>query len=1283
MCRANDCIHCIPMYRFRRESVTRKEPLILSGGYEDSIDSMDVLHRDKPTILLHHDATINTVSDDRTENLFKNNRISYSVDFVPNNVQADIMLQSAAQSTSNSSPSSGSSSSPSESSFHRKPRPLSPLRPMLPQSVDSLTPNPPSPIPDIDPLSPTPLGSQDDDDLSNASSGHRISSRISAKHINAQLSDTEIEDKHSALSQSTSSNTTAPSSPSSSTSHRPSRSWRRTKRKRKHQSRRQYERSQRRKRENVQFLQFNNINVHNHFLQFGGGNSAGDQNVAMLQCMMGMLKLHIEQLSIYTERVKGIEDDNELKRIQWTAEDVWNAVRRREDDEERYWRELKRKQNAIANGLVHPDEEDIEEKQSVHRNIDKICNDILKAHSLNQTQQRQDVTNAQMETVNKEQIDRPTPSIDRLSDDHSDDNAPDVINEPVKLHDTTEDDERDSDDRDSDDIDREPMVRKMRKSTFDALESVLSDDEIDEDHGLEVKNRSVDNLETIDEQTEMDLGFEDIYESIVAYECDIKSLCDMILKEISSNERMKEELHSFRASNEDFRNQLTSLQSEYDAVIGDLHEKEYLIDLNDQTQQNLMDVIQEHETAEKRHTEQIETLQREIEALTINDGHNDVLSHRPGDGRNVIAPSLSSSQSMPFLCSVPFEKGNSSQSVPFANGDAVYSSLHLDELALDLNRLKGKGPNGAEPLSQQELSVMVEQLNDKLHGMQSKLRSNEQRLQHQATKQKEKYRMFLDKMSRKDIDTKDLAMSSSSDDVEDGDDGHLKHREQKEEENEARATSEERDSGTESEHIFDIEKEKKRLKDIGYDTKEAQRITSILTYEKCEAFRDTIIGMRRWIKHSKQDMRHLKTKFAENHQFLELKLAKFSDMRDDLDYQRGELYQQKQQLRRYVKETSVRINEEEHSVQIKRLELEQHDKRLATKEEDLKDRETLLEKEKSEFDGMSRRYNQKKIDEELKNAQLFGAKMLEIERKERSVVAQCEQLEITRQYVMKQKEMCAKERELIHQQQQQVFFNEKQLKRQQDAITTDQCYVQQEYIDAKDKFENDRYVLVDKINRLETDNAKFKMDVDSLSKRLSLQTDITSNLEKTIENLKQQLLRQTSENNKMKSSQFGQDQDIANLRNELTLAKARIVKYEADSKANDERNVQQLKQHSSEKRELQNENATLQLEVNSLKDEIDLFKIKYEHNIGAKAKKKKKSKKSSKTAGAKSKKSSIASSRNLRITEEKPKAVRRSKSSLSAVTSSKKVKERAKKSSDVDSKPRLKGKSKSKSRLLK
>merc|ERR1712154_481917 len=78
----------------------------------------------------------------------------------------------------------------------------------------------------------------------------------------------------------------------------------------------------------------------------------------------------------------------------------------------------------------------------------------------------------------------------------------------------------------------------------------------------------------------------------------------------------------------------------------------------------------------------------------------------------------------------------------------------LDELALDLNRLKGKGPNGAEPLSQQELSVMVEQLNDKLHGMQSKLRINEQRLQHQATKQKEKYRMFLDKMSRKEIDTK-------------------------------------------------------------------------------------------------------------------------------------------------------------------------------------------------------------------------------------------------------------------------------------------------------------------------------------------------------------------------------------------------------------------------------------------------------------------------------------------------------------------------------------------------
>merc|ERR1719334_478647 len=190
---------------------------------------------------------------------------------------------------------------------------------------------------------------------------------------------------------------------------------------------------------------------------------------------------------------------------------------------------------------------------------------------------------------------------------------------------------------------------------------------------------------------------------------------------------------------------------------------------------------------------------------------------------------------------------------------------------------------------------MVEQLNAKLHGMQHKLRSNEKRLQRKATKQREKYKMFLDKMNRKDIDTNDLAMISSDDGETNNKDEHLERSEQKDEEEDDTVVgaSDARETETESEQTFDIEKEKRRLRDIGDDTKEAQRIASILTYEKCASFKETISGMKRWVKHSKQEMRNLKTEFAENHQYLELKLSKFSDLKDDLYYQRGELFQMK------------------------------------------------------------------------------------------------------------------------------------------------------------------------------------------------------------------------------------------------------------------------------------------------------------------------------------------------------------------------------------------------------
>merc|ERR1712154_113409 len=96
------------------------------------------------------------------------------------------------------------------------------------------------------------------------------------------------------------------------------------------------------------------------------------------------------------------------------------------------------------------------------------------------------------------------------------------------------------------------------------------------------------------------VGFEDIYESIVAYEYEIKSLCDMILTEIAANDSLNDELTSYQISNDDFRNQLKSLQVEYDQVIDNLHDKEYSLVLSQQKQNDLMDVLNEYEMAQKQ-----------------------------------------------------------------------------------------------------------------------------------------------------------------------------------------------------------------------------------------------------------------------------------------------------------------------------------------------------------------------------------------------------------------------------------------------------------------------------------------------------------------------------------------------------------------------------------------------------------------------------------------------------------------------------------------------------------
>lgn len=293
-------------------------------------------------------------------------------------------------------------------------------------------------------------------------------------------------------------------------------------------------------------------------------------------------------------------------------------------------------------------------------------------------------------------------------------------------------------------------------------------------------------------------------------------------------------------------------------------------------------------------------------------------------------------------------------------------------------------------------------------------------------------------------------------------------------------------------------------------------------------------------------------------------------MKDDFYYQRGVLKQQQLKLNKYTTTTISKINEQENKIKLKNLEIEQKNKRLITFEQELNEREEFLEREKKLFDQMNREYNQKKIDLELRNAQLFNDKMLEIEKKEREVLTEREDLEITKKYLNKQRNLYKKERELIHLQQEQVFFNEKQLKKQQDLMTTDQTYIKKEFIDAREKFENDRYVLIDKINNLEIENNKFRISEQELKKELLLKQSTNVNLEDNLSKLKKEIIENKQEINKFKSNLFTLKQEITNLKQENKIKTEKILKYENEIKINDEKNLKQLQQFSTTKTTLEN-----------------------------------------------------------------------------------------------------------------
>jgi len=326
-----------------------------------------------------------------------------------------------------------------------------------------------------------------------------------------------------------------------------------------------------------------------------------------------------------------------------------------------------------------------------------------------------------------------------------------------------------------------------------------------------------------------------------------------------------------------------------------------------------------------------------------------------------------------------------------------------------------------------------------------------------------------------------------------------------------------------------------------------------------------------------------------------------------------------------VQQASHRINEQECLLKSKQLELEQQTKAIMDESMEIKQREVMLQKEKQSFDEMYRRYNQKMIDDKLKNAEKLSKRMLEIEKKERKVLAEMDELEVNKIYLNKEKSLYRKERELIHQQQQQVFFNERQVQKQKDLISTDQTYIQREFIDSKEKFENDRFVLIDKINKLEIENNKYQISEQSLTKQLSLKTEMCMFLEEQMDAHKKTHHEKEQECNKLIQQEFISRQTINNLQSDVRIAKTKVEKLQSDAQETAQSNMQIIKLQNEKLMKLQDENAILLSDFNQMKDELEIYRAQ-KAMVGKKKKKKaKKTTKenlSSKSSKIKKKKSS-------------------------------------------------------------
>merc|ERR1712130_861719 len=171
------------------------------------------------------------------------------------------------------------------------------------------------------------------------------------------------------------------------------------------------------------------------------------------------------------------------------------------------------------------------------------------------------------------------------------------------------------------------------------------------------------------------------------------------------------------------------------------------------------------------------------------------------------------------------------------------------------------------------------------------------------------------------------------------------------------------------------------------------------------------------------------------------------------------------------------------------------------------------------------------------------------------------------------------------------------------GMSNDQTYIQKEYIDAKDKFENDRYLLLDKINTLETQCNKDQITEQTLTKQLSLKQEMFMFLEEQLDAMRVSHHQKEQECNSLTQNEFVAKQTIKNLKAEQSILNQKVLKLQNDEMEIAAKNIENTKLLERDNIKLQNENAILLSDLNQMRDELEIYRA--QKAMIAKKKKKK------------------------------------------------------------------------------